>query len=124
MAGWIISAHGSYESSGTHTLFLYDTEVRFWVKHDQTLWNTVAWPVFNALIKGKSPVPGPSVVKYDQVLSYVAYGTKDFPSGIFEVGTGKCVLALAKDERLGLSTILSRADCPAVVNWLCCTNIA
>ena len=124
MAGWVVSAHGTYESMGEHKIFLNGKTVYMYVDDNRILYNSKAWPIFNNLTG-----PLPDLVKArgqayrftDWVWNYVATGTTDFPSGIFETGKSSATIPLANGERATLGQILDSPDCPNEVFWLCCT---
>jgi len=124
MAGWILSAHGTYESQGNHKLFLNNgKQVCMYVADGQILYNNRAWPLFTMLTN--SPPNEVEARKNalrltEWVWNYTATGTNDFPSGVFAVGSKTPVIPLKNGEQVTLGQILQHRDFPGTLYWLAC----
>jgi hypothetical protein len=123
---WILSAHGTYEYVGKHEIYLYNKEVCFFVKDEKILYNIFAWPYFNQLTAcGSEMNVYLAAHRYGNVCkqkswNYTATGTKDFPSGLYEVGSNRPFLKLDPNDQITLAQIVGHKDFPGRLYWLAC----
>jgi hypothetical protein len=127
--GWILSAHGGYERWGVHEVFLDDVAVYYFCDDERSLSNARAWPLFHQLLAPNPDLPAVHAaaphVSRERSYVYRAWGAREFPSGIFEVGCGSAdrpLFPLAPDEGIDLTEIVGHPRFPGTLYWLACRN--
>lgn len=120
---WIISAHGYFDNRNGMFEVPPGKTVHFWTMPNSTLYNEIAWPLLWELVSGNLLAGSSVACGGAQLYNYTAYGTTDFPSGVFVPGSTQSVYPIwPPPYAWQLSDILAMPDCPPIVYWLCCTE--